>query len=84
MRSLLIMLLSICLYSAASAQNAKLVNGNYVAITKAKADTTPKATGQTFTDAKGNVYPVYKSVNDKLYIIRTSRNGNQYKQYLKV
>jgi hypothetical protein len=39
----------------------------------------------TFTDAKGEVFTVYKSRNDKLYIIRTSKKtGNNYKQYLKI
>ena len=56
--------------------------GNYIAV-KATAET-GKATGKTYTDSKGNVYPVYESKNGKLYVIRTSKTGNQYKQYLKV
>lgn len=83
MRSLIFMLVMLLAYGT-QAQNAKLVNGNYVSVTKARTDTAPKSTGQTFTTAKGDVYPIYKSVNDKLYIIRTSKAGNQYKQYLKL
>lgn len=43
-----------------------------------------KETGQTYTDTKGQEYKVYKSKNDKLYIVRVSKGGNEYKQYLKV
>lgn len=68
------------------ASNAQQVtrdaNGNYIAVKATQqAD---KPTGKTFTDSKGNVYPVYESKNGKLYVIRTSKSGNQYKQYLKV
>ena len=39
----------------------------------------------TFTDTKGNKYPVYKSQNDKLFIFRVSgKSGKTYKQYLKI
>lgn len=55
--------------------------GNYYAVTKAKAD--DKQTGNTFTDAKGNVYPVYVSGKGKLYYIRTSKSGNDYRVYIK-
>lgn len=81
-------MLVIALYSCITtqAQNAKLVNGNYVSVTKSRTsiDTTPKSTDKTFTDSKGKVYPVYISSNDKLYVLRTSKAGNQYKQYLKL
>ncbi len=56
--------------------------GNYIAVKgKPQPD---KATGKTFTDSKGNTYPVYLSKNGKLYVIRTSKSGNEYRQYLKV
>ena len=84
MKYIITLLVAILLYGNSQAQNAKLVNGNYVSITKAKTDTTPKATGKTFTDSKGKVYPVYITSNDKLYVLRTSKSGNQYKQYLKL
>lgn len=63
----------------------KDANGNYTAIRSSRSDSTvAKPTGKTYTDTKGNVYPVYISINNKLYIIRTSRTGNKYKQYLKL
>lgn len=55
--------------------------GNYrtLAVNKA-ATSTP--TGKTFTDSKGNKYPVMQSVNNKLYYLKTSKTGNVYKVYL--
>lgn len=61
----------------------KDAQGNYIAMRTLK-DTTLKATGHTYTDTKGKVYPVYISKNGKLFVIRTSSKGNLYKQYLKV
>lgn len=61
-------------------QIVKDANGNYHQL-KGTADTT--ATGKTFTDAKGSLYPVYKSSTGKLFVLRTSKAGNVYKQYLK-
>jgi hypothetical protein len=65
------------------AQNAKQdANGNYVAI-QHDTTTTGTATGRTFTDAKGVVYPVLQSAKGKLYYMRTSKAGNIYKCYIK-
>ncbi len=60
--------------------------GNYYAVKAAKDSTTTyKATGKTFTTAKGETFPVYESKNGKLFVIRTSKEtGKQYKQYLKI
>jgi Na+-transporting methylmalonyl-CoA/oxaloacetate decarboxylase beta subunit len=60
------------------------INDNYIAI-KTKDSSINKPTGKTYTDSKGEVYPVYITANNKLYVIRTSKKtGNQYKQYLKL
>lgn len=67
----------------AQTKAVKDANGNYVA--SHKTDTTGnKATGKTFTDSKGKSYPVYESVNGKLFYYRTSKAGNVYKAYIKV
>lgn len=58
-------------------------NGNYVA-TKAAKDSTGTATGKTYTDTKGNVFPVMISKNGKLYVMRISKKGIKYNQYLKL
>lgn len=60
-------------------------NGNFKAISTprdAKTETA-KQTGKTFTDKKGNVYPVMISKNNKLFYVRTSKAGNDYKVYIK-
>jgi hypothetical protein len=62
----------------------KDAQGNYTAVKAPKIDEKPTDTGKTFTDTKGNVFPVYVSKNGKLFVIRTSKAGNQYKQYLKL
>lgn len=55
--------------------------GNYYAAKAANVDT---ITGKTFTDSKGNTYPVFKSARNAVYIWRTSKKGKNYKQYLTV
>lgn len=62
-------------------------NGNYVAVKSERvvkrAVPTAISTGKTFTDLKGNVYPVMRSKNGKLFVVRTSKSGKNYNQYLK-
>lgn len=58
--------------------------GNYIAIRDTTTTTSAKPTGNTFTDSKGNVYPVMISKNGKLFVVRTSKTGNKYNQYLKL
>lgn len=58
--------------------------GNYVAVKNAIEELKSIETGQTFTDTKGNVYRVLKSVNGKLYYNKTSlKTGNVYRVYIK-
>ena len=69
---------------AVKAPNAIVgTDGNYQAVTHKKVTSEQSNTGKTFTDTKGNVYPVFKSSAGKLYYIRTSKtSGNDYKVYL--
>jgi len=74
------LILILLMYTApARAQMVKDAQGNYTMIL-AQA----QSTGKTFTDIKGNIYPVMQSINGKHFIIRTSKTGRIYKQYLKV
>jgi hypothetical protein len=78
-------LMALCL--ATSAQTVKQdAAGNYIAVkaTRDSTGTSAKPTGKTYTDTKGNVYPVMISKNGKLFVIRTSKTGNKYNQYLKL
>lgn len=80
----IISLLIMGLVIAGNSQNVKqTADGNYVAIS-GNNTTEAKDTGKTYTDAKGNKYPVYISKNGKLFVIRTSAKGNKYNQYLKL
>lgn len=65
-------------------QNVKVdPSGNYIEMKKLVKDSS-KPTGKTFTTSKGEIFQVYISGKDKLYVIRTSKSGTQYKQYLKL
>ena len=63
----------------------KTKEGNYIAVSKPGIDDKAKDTGKTFTDSKGNVYPVFISAKGKLFVIRISKTTNkEYRQYLKL
>lgn len=59
-------------------------SGNYISVKDTSIVTSAQPTGKTFTDSKGNIYPVMISKNGKLFVIRTSKTGNKYNQYLKL
>lgn len=59
-------------------------NGNFIAQNTPKKASDDKPSGNTYTTAKGEQFPVYVSKNGKYYVLRTSKEtGNVYKQYLK-
>ncbi len=60
-------------------------SGNYVSLPSKRESKVDKPTGKTYTDSKGKTYPVYESVNGKLYVYRVSKKtGLPYVYYLKV
>lgn len=75
---------------SASAQNAKRdETGNYTYVaprpkTLADLEKGAEKTKATYKDKDGTVYPVYLSKTGKPFYIRTSKNGNVYRAYLKV
>lgn len=82
----LILLLFLAAAGTTQAQTVKKdANGNYITIRQTYVkDTVLRATGHTYTDSKGKVYPVYISQSGKLFVMRTSAKGNVYKMYLKL
>lgn len=58
-------------------------DGSYVQIKK-DLEAKDEATGRMVTMNDGKQYPIFRSAGGKFYIIRTSKAGNQYKQYLKI
>ena len=81
-----ILLITGALASVAQTGYTTDANGNLtqVVIKKTEADLTKGAvkTGKVFTTASGDEYPVWKSAAGRLFIVRTSKAGNAYKQYL--
>lgn len=85
MKKLIFSALLIFAAATSQAQNAKQdASGNYIAVKATEQKESAKPTGKTFTDSKGNVYPLYESKNGKLFYLRTSKAGNEYKVYLKL
>lgn len=72
----------VCSLNAQQVKQTK--DGNYIAVKSEARKTEAKNTGKTYTDTKGIVYPVMISKNGKLFIIRTSKTGRTYNQYLKL
>lgn len=85
MRNLLLAIIIMMTFTmTTTAQNYKLVDGQLVE--QPKEDTTKKGSTKTkmTITKKGVVYPVWKGSKGGLYIIRTSKKGNKYRQYLKI
>jgi hypothetical protein len=57
----------------------KDAQGNY---SVQKKSASPDKKVGTFTDEKGNKWPVYESKKGRIYALRTSKSGKEYKQYL--
>jgi len=77
--TLLLLFISSFGYAQSIKQNA---DGNYTAVAK-QDSTQAKNTLKTYTDTKGNIYPVWISKNGKLFIKRISKTTNKsYNQYL--
>lgn len=81
MKKLLIFLFLFVTLQGSAQTIIKDKQGNYTQVKKEAVK--PKETGKTFTDSKGNVYPILISKNGKLFYVRTSKNGNKYNVYLK-
>ena len=67
---------------AQAQQNVKYdkATGNFYAYAKKDSAT---QTGRYFVDSRGTMCPIFKSKKGKLYALRTSKNGNVYKFYIK-
>ena len=78
MRKFIIFLLFSAFTTLIYAQSYTRSNNNFTQVTTTTSDI---KTEYTYT-IKGVVYPIYITKNGRCYIIRTSKNGNDYKQYL--
>ena len=83
MKKLILSIVILIVSLACNAQKVQIdANGNYYAVKAVK--TTAQSTNTTFTDANGKIYPVMQSAKGKLFYVRTSKAGNEYKVYLKL
>lgn len=64
----------------ANAQEVKREGNNFTQVSNIK-QANDTQTEYTYT-IKDIVYPIWVTKNGRCYIVRTSKNGNEYKQYL--
>lgn len=62
----------------ASAQYTRQGN-TFVAQATAKAKSEPRKTNYTYKDTDGKTYPIYVGKTGSCFIVRTSKNGNEYR-----
>lgn len=82
---ILILALTITSFNIYSQQNVQVdKDGNYISIKNSRKGKSV-ATDKFFVDNDGAKYPVYKSKNNKVFIIKTSRKtGKSYNYYLNI
>ena len=78
--TILAIALTIAFVQTVSAQEIKQ-EGNNFTVEKTIQQSSDVQTVYTY-QIKDNVYPIWITKNGRCYIVRTSKNGNQYKQYL--
>lgn len=82
MKKIFSLLLLLCLIIAVPAKAEEVKrDGNNFTVTKTITNSQDVKTVYTYT-IKDTVYPIYITKNGRCYIIRTSKNGNEYRQYL--
>jgi hypothetical protein len=72
------------IFSGYAQKIVKDSTGNYVQVKQTRTGTGATKTGQTYTTTDGQTYEIFVSINGKYFINRISKNGNEYKQYLKL
>ena len=67
-----------------NAQNVQRNGNNFTQVTATRTNGGKETKTQyTYTDSKGNVYPIYLSSTGKAFIKKVSKkSGKEYKQYL--
>lgn len=82
MKKIFNLLLLLCLIIAVPAKAEEVKrDGNNFTVIKTVTNSQDVKTVYTYT-IKDTVYPIYITKNGRCYIIRTSKNGNEYRQYL--
>ena len=76
----LLVIMIATMFVCANAQEVKRDGDNFT-VEKVLHQSSDVQTKYTFT-VKDVVYPIWITKNGRCYIVRTSKNGKQYKQYL--
>ena len=85
MKKLIFATLFVATTLTAGAQVRRDANGNYYTSGRIRVKSDTVNTGHTYTDSKGNNYPVFRSASGKLFVPRFSKQtGDYYRQYLKL
>lgn len=70
-------------FDPAYAQNVQRQGNNFTQVASQKSSGKETKTSFTYTDSKGNKYPIYLSASGKAFIKKVSKkSGKEYKQYL--
>lgn len=78
----LVTLALMCCIDAAG-QNVTKKGNNFTQVANQKSSGKETKTAYTFTDSKGNSYPIYLSSTGKAFIKKVSKNtGKEYRQYI--
>lgn len=83
-RLLALLLLVLAIGLVANAQSYKCEGTTYSSTGRVNNSSAPISTGFTWSDSKGNKYPIYISQSGSCYIIKKSnKTGKDYKMYMK-
>lgn len=75
------MLMSLSL--GVQAQNVERKGNTFTQVTNKKSSGKEVKTQYTYTDSKGNIYPIYLSSTGKAFILKVSKKSSKaYKQYM--
>lgn len=75
------MLMSLSL--GVQAQNVERKGNTFTQVTNKKSSGKEVKTQYTYTDSKGNTYPIYLSSTGKAFILKVSKKSSkEYKQYM--
>ena len=81
--TLIFIICSVLSVSADDNKSYKCEGTQYSSTGGVKSNSKPVATGFTWKDTKGNIYPIYISNSGSCYVIKTSKKtGKEYKYYL--
>lgn len=64
------------------AQNVERKGNTFTQVTNKKSSGKEVKTQYTYTDSKGNTYPIYLSSTGKAFILKVSKKSSKYKQYM--